>query len=119
MEIVYEYGPEGLCPVQAEGTIDGYPFYFRARGERWGLHIAPIGLDPLHDDAECHYEEYDGVTFGKWADMGKDGALRFSAGYAEPDECREFIERVAPLVLAKISSPQPSIPQPESDEQKE
>jgi hypothetical protein len=22
----------GNCPVQAEGTFDGYPFYFRARG---------------------------------------------------------------------------------------
>jgi hypothetical protein len=25
----------GNCPVQAEGTIDGQRFYFRARGEHW------------------------------------------------------------------------------------
>ena len=25
----------GNCPVQAEGTINGVEFYFRARGDRW------------------------------------------------------------------------------------
>ena len=25
----------GNCPVQAEGKINGKPFYFRARGECW------------------------------------------------------------------------------------
>ena len=35
----------GWCPVQAEGTIDGKPFYFRARGRRWSLGIGgePVG----------------------------------------------------------------------------
>ncbi len=28
------------CPVQCQGTIDGLPFYFRARGEHWTLDIA-------------------------------------------------------------------------------
>ncbi|AHE56055.1 hypothetical protein [Sphingomonas sanxanigenens] len=31
----------GYCPVQAEGSVDGQPFYFRARGEEWQLHIGP------------------------------------------------------------------------------
>lgn len=35
-----------FCPVQAEGTIDGFRFYFRARGSRWSLSIAPPG--PVH-----------------------------------------------------------------------
>ena len=34
----------GNCPVQAEGTIDGKPFYFRARGKHWSL---GIGADPV------------------------------------------------------------------------
>lgn len=36
----------GLCPVQAEGTIDGKPFYFRARGQRWtiGIEGEPVGF---------------------------------------------------------------------------
>jgi hypothetical protein len=25
----------GACPVQYEGTVDGVPFYFRARGQHW------------------------------------------------------------------------------------
>lgn len=29
----------GNCPVQAEGTIDDEPFYFRARGSRWFIGI--------------------------------------------------------------------------------
>ena len=29
----------GNCPVQAEGTVDGKPFYFRARGEYWSMGI--------------------------------------------------------------------------------
>lgn len=34
----------GFCPVQAEGTINGAPFYFRARGQRWTI---GIGGDPV------------------------------------------------------------------------
>lgn len=30
----------GNCPVQAEGTIDGQRFYFRARGSSWQWHVA-------------------------------------------------------------------------------
>lgn len=38
----------GLCPVQGEGTIDGYPFYFRERGRRWGIYISmKSDLDPV------------------------------------------------------------------------
>jgi hypothetical protein len=38
----------GFCPVQCEGTIDGLPFYFRARGSAWQFCVAatPAG-DPL------------------------------------------------------------------------
>lgn len=34
----------GNCPVQAEGRIDGKPFYFRARGCSWSI---GIGGDPV------------------------------------------------------------------------
>lgn len=34
----------GNCPVQADGTIGGVPFYFRARGKHWSL---GIGADPV------------------------------------------------------------------------
>jgi hypothetical protein len=35
----------GKCPVQAEGTIDGHPFYFRSRWNRWAFAVDPEG-DP-------------------------------------------------------------------------
>lgn len=75
----------GACPVQAEGTVDGIPFYFRARGDEWSM---SIGLDPV--DVSCgfapgfHYEE----------DYG-DGP--YDAGWMEEDEARAFIEKAAAL----------------------
>jgi len=44
----------GQCPIQAEGLVDGKPFYFRARGQRWTMSIggADIILNP-----EWHYAE--------------------------------------------------------------
>jgi hypothetical protein len=52
----------GNCPVQAEGTINDKPFYFRARGEHWSL---GIGIDPIGDPEWEHAEWY-----GEWPDAG-------------------------------------------------
>ena len=52
----------GNCTVQAEGTVDGEPFYFRARGERWSI---GIGGDPV-DEPKWFYEE----PYGTWPDAG-------------------------------------------------
>lgn len=30
----------GYAPVQADGYVDGLPFYFRARGEHWSFQVA-------------------------------------------------------------------------------
>ena len=38
--ITFTEPPWGACPVQAEGTVDGLPFYFRARGGEWTLSVA-------------------------------------------------------------------------------
>lgn len=37
----------GACPVQAEGTIDGNPFYFRARWDDWEFVVSQPGTDPV------------------------------------------------------------------------
>ena len=38
----------GACPVQYEGTVDGYPAYWRARHNSFGLAIATQpGTDPV------------------------------------------------------------------------
>lgn len=59
----------GWCPVQAEGTIDGHPFYFRSRGERWSLEI----------QADQPWSM--GARYGTWP----------QAGYMPLDEAVELI----------------------------
>lgn len=37
----------GMCPTQAYGTMNGSPFYFRARHGVWTLDVTPPGVDPV------------------------------------------------------------------------
>lgn len=67
----------GNCPVQAEGTICGESFYFRARGDRISI---GIGGDPVAAP-EFSLEEH----FGAWPD----------AGWIDEVQAREFIEKAA------------------------
>jgi hypothetical protein len=91
MDIQYSNGPCGTCPVQAEGTINGYPFYFRSRHARWSLHVAATKeSDPLDDGAWAIAEDYP-------VKEAKEEARRVSAGYATKDECIAFIERHAEI----------------------
>jgi hypothetical protein len=71
----------GNCPVQAEGTINGKPFYFRARGQHWSLSIG--GAD-LIGNPEFSYAE-------------KCGDGPFTAGWITEDEARTFIDRGAAI----------------------
>lgn len=75
---------EGDCPVQGWGTCDGFPWYFRARGEHWTMAVAtdPAG-DPasIGDASEGFYRE---EPYGQ---------TRFEAGYMPLDEARYFIVR--------------------------
>jgi hypothetical protein len=73
----------GYCPVQAEGTINGERFYFRARHEHW---LLAIGGDDPSDIAPWEYEERYG-----------DGP--YAAGYMEVDEAKRFIEAAAERYL--------------------
>lgn len=63
---------DGNCPVQAEGTVDGRPFYFRARWQHWSFDV-------------------DDVTFreARWGDSP------FAAGWMPHDAARNIIERCA------------------------
>lgn len=73
----------GFCPVQAEGTIDGIPFYFRSRGERWAI---GIGEDPV--DILLGWKE-------GWRRSQAYGNARFAAGYMPIDEAEDIIRRCA------------------------
>jgi hypothetical protein len=76
----------GNCPVQAEGTIAGKPFYFRARGEHWSI---GIGGDTV-GDPEWYYEE-------------PYGDEEYVAGWMSEDEAREFIDKAAKLYASEPS----------------
>jgi len=70
----------GNCPVQAEGTLCGKEFYFRARGNRWALNVGgDVVVDP-----EWKYEE----PYGSEA---------FAAGWMEEKEALRFIEAAAEM----------------------
>jgi hypothetical protein len=90
IDIDYENGPSGNCPVQAEGFINGYPFYFRSRHMHWSLRVASdVDGDPFNADSWTHIEEY---PISK-----EDEHYKVAAGYATKEECIEFIERAAKL----------------------
>jgi hypothetical protein len=37
----------GSCPCQADGTMWGCPFYFRARHGEWHFYLSEPGIDPV------------------------------------------------------------------------
>lgn len=81
----------GNCPVQAEGTIDGKPFYFRARGSHWSLSIG--GEDVVGEPEWRHEEPY--------------GDGPFDAGWMDVDEARAFIAKGVGLYRKALAEPGP------------
>lgn len=69
----------GNCPVQAEGTINGRPFYFRARGNSWRMNIG--GGDV--------------VTEPEWSYDADYGTGPFDAGWMTQDQALTFIQQSA------------------------
>lgn len=105
MTIYYTQEPSGNCPVQAEGTINGLPFYFRSRGGHWALSIAktPNGSPLDYENSWYHRELYDGVNRDDPTTVSSDGFL-FGAGWAEPEECKAFIEKAAAILVAQMNA---------------
>jgi hypothetical protein len=90
----------GTCPVQAEGTIDGLPFYFRARHDSWTFTVAATAdgnpVEVWNDPTKgYHYKENYGEPGG------------FDAGYMPHEEARQFIEQAADLYLREKQHPLP------------
>lgn len=71
----------GNCPVQAEGTIDGEPFYFRARGQHW---VCEIGIDR-------------DIGGSKWDCIREYGSHPYGAGWMTEAEARGFIAEAAEI----------------------
>ena len=69
----------GNCPVQGEGTVDGKPFYFRARGESWSM---SIGGPDVVGAPEWYWEEDYGTG-------------PFDAGWMRDEEAEGFLRAAA------------------------
>lgn len=89
----------GNCPVQAEGEIDGQPFYFRARGMRWVFSV----------------EGQEGEVL--WSYDERFGDTEFAAGWMTEDEARAAIEKSAEKYFARCAPDEKDDGQP--DEQQE
>ncbi len=81
---------DGQCPVQGCGVVDGYPWYFRARGEAWSMEIS----DDQEVDCECL--PLVGFGTGGWI-IEEYWGNEFEAGYMESDIALELIKKVIGL----------------------
>lgn len=79
----------GSCPVQAEGTIDGKRFYFRARGNRWSLAV--------HPTCDGDFLSWPDGWWEHWENWGDDP---YAAGWMPEDVAREKIGYGAELYRA-------------------
>lgn len=76
----------GNCPVQAEGTVDGRRFYFRARYESWSMEI--------HPTATGRYLNWpDDVTSWEHEEHWGEGA--YEAGWMPEYVATEMIHKAA------------------------
>jgi hypothetical protein len=80
----------GYCPVQADGRIDSYPFYFRSRGSHWSLKIL---MDKNAEADYCGWPEDADI----WEHREKYSEEEFAAGWIEPEESAEFINKATDL----------------------
>ncbi len=91
----------GNCPVQAEGTILGKRFYFRARGEHWSIEIHPTAKGEYTDwpstqivnglaSGTWYYDE----PYGTWPD----------AGWMPQKDAVECINRAAKMYQDEMNS---------------
>ena len=73
----------GNCPVQIEGQVNGEPFYFRARGERWQVWAGP-GADTVEDASlfETHSYLPDGMS---------EEEAKYAAGWMDEAEALELL----------------------------
>lgn len=61
----------GACPMQGEGTVDGLPVYFRARGASWKLEIsAEVDGDAVGVGFGEAPGWIMGADYGSWPDAG-------------------------------------------------
>jgi len=74
----------GVCPVQADGTVNGRPFYFRARHGSWSF-VGALHGDPV----EVYSGSHGFLQEATW------GAHAQAADHMPEGEARQIIARCA------------------------
>lgn len=77
----------GTAPVQAEGTVNGHSFYFRARHDEWTFSVSENSeIDPVDID---NFEAGKKYGFFKQANYGKKGGE--SASYMDLESAEKIV----------------------------
>ena len=96
----------GQCPVQAEGTIDGKPFYFRARNAYWSIGIGgeDVVCSPEWYFDAPYFDEDDPAKIPVYDKQKSEGGVivgeytcYFHAGWMDQIAARSFIHTAAVL----------------------
>ena len=86
------------APVQAEGTIAGHAFYFRARGETWAFTVAE-----RPDDDPTGLTEMDAAMGRAWYRSGTVPG-RFAASWMPRDQAVSIIKACAEAYVHEHAS---------------
>jgi hypothetical protein len=79
----------GAAPIQAEGTVNGFKFYFRARHDEWTFSISEHAeIDPV----DIQFPET-GKKYGYFAEDKYGTEFDSKASYMEYDIAKEIIQR--------------------------
>jgi hypothetical protein len=78
----------GLAPVQAEGTINGFKFYFRSRHNEWTFAISEY---PEIDPVDIQFPET-GKLYGFFAQGEYGGTFEYKASYMDNATAMSIIE---------------------------
>lgn len=81
----------GSAPVQADGTVNGYPFYFRARWDEWSFaisenpNISPVDIQLIET----------GEKYGYFAEGRVGKEWEYLASYMEVNTVKDIITKCA------------------------
>ncbi|MBL0267941.1 MAG: hypothetical protein IPP99_04515 [Chitinophagaceae bacterium] len=79
----------GVSPVQAEGTVNGFLFYFRARYDEWTFAISEHAeIDPVDIQLPESGKQYGYFAVGKYGTE-----FDYKASYMEFDVALDIIQR--------------------------